>query len=123
MLRRAALAVLGSLPLVAFFTTLAFAAYAWSVTGHWPYYAHPDPKELPLTSVGHLWSASVVLAAVSLGVYPAAAILSFAMGRLSKVDWLRLNTWHVTAFVTGVVLWAGETIVRGPRCLLSWLVD
>jgi hypothetical protein len=38
---------LSLLPLVCFGVLIAYAGYAWFQVGHWPYYAHPDPKELP----------------------------------------------------------------------------
>src|SRR5688572_6312001 len=64
------------LPLACYGALIAYACYAWFQIGHWPYYAHPDPKELPhrellsiMTAVFLVGVGSVILVPVGYPVW------------------------------------------------------
>lgn len=120
---RLALACLAGLPLVAFVAVVGLAYYAWSVVGHWPVYAHPDPKDLPNSAWRPILPWIVAGAVASVVLYPPLAAVSLARAKLPARVWLREHGMGLTVFCLGVGLWAIETSVRGERGLLSWLLD
>ena len=114
------------LPLACYGALIAYACYAWFQLGHWPYYAHPDPKELPHRVLLNVTSA-VFLAGV-------AAILLIPFGYLV---WRAVAAWRkkpvpphrrpVVWYMTGTALWvldlAAEFTSLPWSSNIGWLLD
>ncbi len=75
------LPLLATVPLTGYLIVLCFAFAAMLQIGHWPYYAHPDPKELNMP----IWLdvSAVGFLASALGAISIPAILGVA----SFVEW------------------------------------
>lgn len=88
---------------------VCFAAIATYRVGHWPFYSHPDPKDLGLP----------VLHIAALFSYPV-GVLSLLAGLMlliaSPAKWSRAD---VVAFVAAGILWCVAT----PGRLFVWLID
>ncbi len=99
------------MPLVAFFVVMLFASVAWRTVGHWPYYSHPDPKDLGLPFLHTL-----ALFAIPIGLLSA---FIGTIGLIGAHEWWR--QWHIGIFIVGVLLWASNMGQAGH--LLNWLLD
>jgi hypothetical protein len=114
------------LPLVCFALMFAYAAYGAVVVGHWPYYAHPDPKELPLPRLFAAVAIITLAGALSLLLLP----IGYATWRLA----LRLKhravpthrTW-VGLYAAGAMLWVADFAALHGRLpwhsVLNWILD
>lgn len=63
---------LSILPLACYGALIAYACYAAMVVGHWPYYSHPDPKQLPGRPLVGVFAFITMLGLLSVVVLPAA---------------------------------------------------
>lgn len=105
------LAVIAWIPLIAFAVPNAFAAIARFRVGHWPFYSHPDPKELALRE----WHLASLLA------FPVAA-LSLALGFIGFVVASgSARKSDLVIFGVGAALWAFTLPWTGR--LFQWLID
>lgn len=99
------------LPMMTFAVPIVFAAVAFVRVGNWPYYSHPDPKDLRLP----------VLHVAALLCYPI-ALFSFLARGLAAVIWLvGFRKRDLLVFLIGAVLWLVGLPIVGP--LLGWLGD
>lgn len=117
---------LSLLPLLGYGAVIVHACYAWTQVGHWPYYAHPDPKELAHRLPGYI--AAVIFVAGAL----ATLLLPFGLlvGRLIAA--FRGNAssslHRATAlYLAGAALWlldfsAEQTAVPWTSNI-DWFVD
>lgn len=98
------------IPLAGFLVLIVFATNAYLRVGHWPYYSHPDPKELRLP-----WLRAASLLAVPV------TLLSSLVGLVSLVAsphrWRKI---HAILFLAGLGLWAS---IFWPHNLLAWVAD
>jgi hypothetical protein len=117
------LGLLASVPLVAFIATILLACHSYAVTGHWPYYAHPDPKGLPNGGLVAICLWPVLAAVFSLVVYPLWALLVFVRTKLENKRLAPEYLWSMAVFVLGVGMWVVERFIPGHSCLLVWLMD
>ena len=113
-------------PLICYGLVLVYACYAAAVVGHWPYYAHPDPKNLPwpeLVNVAMMivlaGMASVVIVPLSYAVYRSvAAWRGIRIGPHGKV---------ILIFCIGALLWIGDVAAEFAdlpwRSLAGWVAD
>jgi hypothetical protein len=116
---------IAALPLIGYLVLLGFACYASFVVGHWPSYANPDPKTLPVpclgVTVGLLVLASIFLVPITpcvLGlVHLIARIRQKPLGGSLRIAW--------AAWVIGLSVWvfeASRAIARRGG-LLDWIFD
>src|SRR6478736_1227547 len=95
---------LSILPLACYGVLLAYACYAWLQVGHWPYYAHPDPKELPHRDLLRLASAVFLVGALSVTAIPVGYLVWRAMAIWRKKPTLP-HRKPVVLYLAGVALW------------------
>lgn len=111
-------------PLVCFFALFAYACYAALVVGHWPYYAFPDPKDLP---AGHLttWLALLALVGFASVVF---IPIGYAVFRASA----RWKSWQLpdqggalTWYGIAAAPWLLDLVIAyfSRYSLLSWIFD
>ncbi|RXK55768.1 hypothetical protein ESB00_07745 [Oleiharenicola lentus] len=117
---------LSALPLVCFLVLFAYGCYGTVVVGHWPYYAHPDPKELPLRPLSYavaLTSLAGILAVLAL---PIAYTVARGIAAWRKQP-LTLRHGTLPLYFMGSALWVADFVVMksgGPwHSLLSWIMD
>jgi hypothetical protein len=104
-------AVICWIPVAAFALLMVFASIASKTVGHWPYYSHPDPKDLGLP-----YLHSLALFGIPIGLLSAFVGIIGLIG--AHEQWRR---WHIGIFVVGVLLWALNMGQVGR--LLNWLLD
>jgi len=111
-------------PLFSFFVLLAYAGYAATVVGHWPYYSSPDPSDLPATRLAAplLWVSLLGFALVVL--IPVAYVAYRILARLRKWrlhDQKSAYVWYAI----GAAPWVLDLVIAyGSRySLLSWILD
>ncbi|MES2693937.1 MAG: hypothetical protein V4773_10725 [Verrucomicrobiota bacterium] len=103
------------LPLTAYGVLLAFAMISWSSTGNFPYYSHPDPKDLNLHVGYALASLSTLVGLLSLPVGAGALAVS-----ISQRTHTRSAASDATFYALGLALWASDLLHTG---LASWIFD
>ncbi|MDQ8205810.1 hypothetical protein [Pelagicoccus sp. SDUM812003] len=115
------LPLLASIPLVGYFIILCFAFVAMTQIGHWPYYSHPDPKELGMpiwlgaSAVGFLASAlGAILIPAILGI---ASLVQWKQNKEKKEFTLVLA---FSIYVVGMALWIGDFSMGA---FSSWILD
>jgi hypothetical protein len=120
---RLILGILASFPLVAFVATVLLACHSYAVTGHWPFYAHPDPKGLPNGVLLAICFWTFLAAVFSLVIYPLPALHIVVSAKLEHKRLAPGFLWPMAIFVLGVGLWVVERFIPGNDCLLEWLAD
>jgi hypothetical protein len=114
------------LPLASYGVVIAYACYAWFHLGHWPYYAHPDPKELPHRALLNIASVAFLAGLFSLLVIP-----------LGYGVWRGVLTWRKQAatphhgplawYSAGLALWVLDLVAEFSRVPwtsnIGWLLD
>ena len=112
------------LPIVCYAALLAYAIYAALVVGHWPYYSHPDPKELP---AGALTAAVLVI--TLFGLLSVVLIPVVYAGYRAIALWkrwqFRTAVSSIVIFTIGAAVWAIDfTLIHvGKHSLISWILD
>lgn len=104
-------AVTSAIPLAAYTVVIAFAAVAASRVGHWPYYSHPDPKDLQLPLLHRAAFFAVLIAHAAL----LAALCALVV---------RPQSWqprHMALLLAGGGLWLFEAL--RDQHLFIWLID
>ena len=96
------------------------------VTGHWPYYNHPDPKELPNSLLFQVVGIAFLMGALSLPVLPFGyAVWRFAVERKHQVV-PKHGTWMML-YVAGATVWIADFAALHGRLpwhsVLGWLLD
>ena len=114
------------LPLVCFALLLAYAGYAMFVTGHWPYYNHPDPKQLPNSALFKMVGVAFLGGARSRVVRPCGyAVWRFAVERKHQAV-PKHGAW-VMLYLAGASVWIVDFAALHGRLpwhsVLGWLVD
>ena len=114
------------LPLVCYALMFAYACYGAFLIGHWPYYAHPDPKELPVRALLDTVAIIMLVGALSLVLVP----VGYAMWRLAVKLKHRAVPQHrvwVMLYVAGVTIWIVDfAALHGKtpwHSILSWILD
>ena len=114
------------LPIVCYVVILGYACYGWMTSGQWPYYAHPDPKELPHRALLHIASAAFLIGALSVILIPVGY-----SGRRAVASWRRrpveLRRNALLCYVAGLALWVFDLIPEFTDAPwssnISWLLD
>lgn len=115
------LAALSGLPLVAYAGLLALASYARVKLGHWPYYAHPDPKDADLGWAFALESLLFDGAALVVLGMPFVLVVRYGVARWRNEAWpARAALWSLGAIACGAALWILD-FQYGQ--FASWLID
>ena len=114
------------LPLACYVVLIGYACYSWSQTGHWPYYAHPDPQELPHGWLLPLTSIVLLVGLISLVVIPAGYVVGRAIAA-GKGRSMSLHRHTVMLYLAGATLWvldlAAEFTAAPWSSTISWLLD
>jgi len=114
------------LPLVCYAAVLCYACYAASLLGHWPYYAHPDPKELPGPSFVTIAGLVVLLGLLSVIVLPFGYGIYRAIAAWKKHP-VTSQTKPVLLYCAGAALWVLDVAPEFMRLpwssLASWVMD
>ena len=117
---------LSILPLACYAVIVGYGCYAWLQIGHWPYYAHPDPKELPHRVLLHITSAVFLIGALSVMLIPAGYLLWRAVASWKKRP-VPPHRTPVVLYLTGVALWVLDLLAEFTRVFWSsnigWLMD
>ena len=117
------------LPAICYAVLLVFACLAALQIGHWPYYAHPDPKELlSLRAVYLIASYATLLGVVSVVVLPAC----YAIFR-TLAQWRKWRKWRfekkpkgIILYSVGATLWILDFVLMFTHSrwsLMSWIFD
>ena len=114
------------LPLACYAIMLAYAGYGALVVGHWPYYAHPDPKELPLEFLLGAVAIVMLVGVAALLLIPIGYVawrVAVAM-RHQQIDARRKA---VIVYSAGALLWVLDfAALHGDmpwHSTLNWLLD
>lgn len=116
---------LSLLPLVCYAALVAYAVYATSVVGHWAYYNHPDPKELPLRPLLSVVSYIVLAGVLSVIVLP----VFYAIQRLTVESKIRARNIKLRVpallYLMGATVWISDLTLTltDHHSLISWLID
>ena len=112
------------LPLVCYAALLAYAIYAATVVGHWPFYAHPDPKDLPAGQLTALLGGLTLLGLASCVLIPVVYFIRRA-ATSSKKQQFQAAVSSITLFAVGAAIWAIDfTLIHvGKHSLISWILD
>ncbi|MBK1879458.1 hypothetical protein JIN87_21410 [Pelagicoccus mobilis] len=109
------------MPLWAYLSLVGFALVSMGVYGHWPYYGHPDPKELemPFLSgmVGFLFVAAFFLLPVVPLFIGAKVFVSWKAGWKESLGWVWAS---LVLYLAGVVLVVWDIQFFG---LINWMLD
>jgi hypothetical protein len=114
------------LPLTCYSVLLAYACYAWFHVGHWPHYAHPDPKELPHRALLTITSVVAAVGFFSMLLVPAGFLVRRLVGFIRKQP----MPWAQRAkvfFLAGAAVWVLDFSAELSRLPwssnLGWLAD
>lgn len=114
------------LPLACYAVIVCYGCYAWFQIGHWPYYAHPDPKELPHRVLLDIASAVFLAGLLSVISIPAGYLLWRAVASWQKRP-VPPHRTPVVLYLTGVAVWVLDLIAEFTRVFWSsnigWLMD
>jgi hypothetical protein len=115
-----------TLPLACFVAMFAYACYGAAVVGHWPYYAHPDPKELPHRVLLHVTGAFMLVGAASLVLVPPGYGVWRAVTHLREGRTPKHRRW-VWIYCAGATPWFLDWVAMVSRApwhsVISWLLD
>lgn len=117
---------LSILPLACYGALIAYACYAAMVVGHWPYYSHPDPKQLPGRPLVGVFAFITMLGLLSVVVLPAAYGAYRAIA--ASKEWkLPAQIKPVLLYSMGAAIWvldvAAEFNDLPWPSLMSWIFD
>jgi hypothetical protein len=114
------------LPLACYAVMLAYACYAAAVVGHWPFYAHPDPKELPVRTLLHIVAIVMLIGALSVLLLPVSYTIWRSAMKLKDRTVPKHRTW-VLLYAAGGIIWLLDfAAVHGRlpwRSLIDWIID
>jgi hypothetical protein len=114
------------LPLACYAAFLGYACYAWFQIGHWPYYAHPDPTELPHRLLLKITSVVFWVGVLSVMLIPVGYLLWRAVAIWKKRS-VPPHRKPVVLYLVGVALWAldfAAEVTDVPwTSTISWLLD
>ena len=114
------------LPLACYAVMFAYACYGAAVVGHWPYYAHPDPKELPLRTLLYVVTIIMLIGALSVLLLPIGYAVWRLVLKLKDRAVPKHRTW-VLLYAVGAAVWIIDFVgvrVRMPwRSLIEWMID
>ncbi len=105
---------------------LTYACYASVVVGHWPYYAHPDPKELPLSYLLSAVSWILLLGLASVILIPLGYGTCRLIARWRKTPFA-VHRAAVGFYLAGAILWTADISAEFTRLpwksLAGWVID
>jgi hypothetical protein len=114
------------LPLVSYGVLIVYACYAWFQVGHWPYYAHPDPSELPYRLLGYITGVIFLAGAISILLLPVGLLIGrlIAAGRGDSSPSLHRST---VLYLAGAALWLTDFSAERTAVLwtsnIGWFID
>jgi hypothetical protein len=114
------------LPLACYAVLFGYAGYGWWMMGHWPYYAHPDPKELPRRVLLSIATVAFIVGALFLVLIP----IAYA-GWRGAASWRKRPTAPhrktVLWYSAGLAVWVLDMIPEFTDAPwssnISWLLD
>ena len=114
------------LPLACYVIILCYAAYAASLIRHWPYYAHPDPKDLPSPTFLYAGAALVMLTGVlSVLTIPIGYSIARVMAVMKKQALAPHGIW-ILWFIAGSALWILDFVATHTDVawvsMIGWLL-
>jgi hypothetical protein len=114
------------LPVACYAAILGYACYAWFHIGHWPYYAHPDPKELPNHLLLQIASMVFLIGALSVVLIPLGYLSWRAVAIWRKVS-VSPHSSCVVLYLVGLALWALDLTADFTdvpwKSTISWILD
>lgn len=117
---------LSLLPIVCFGVMLAYACYGATVVGHWPYYAHPDPKELPGRMLFQAVAIVMLIGVASVVCLPVGYTIWRCICVMRKAPPTRHRVW-ILWYLAGVSIWLLDYAAEHRRLpwhsVISWILD
>lgn len=115
----------GWLPIASFAILLGYACFAASVNGHWPYYAHPDPKDLSGAVLSHVVMFATLMGLLSVLLVPAAFGVSRILAAWKRQDPLTIEPGAARMYLVGAIVWCIDLALMSAdrRSLTSWILD
>jgi hypothetical protein len=115
----------GWLPIASYAMLVGYACFAMSVVGHWPYYAHPDPKDLPGGSLVKVVTFTTLAGLASVVLIPAAFGFSRLVAAWQKKESLTLQQSAARMYLFGAIVWCIDLGLKsaGRHSLTSWILD
>jgi hypothetical protein len=117
---------LSILPLLCYALMVAYAGYGAAVVGHWPYYAHPDPKGLPVPALLTVAAIAMLVGSLSVLLLP----LAYAGWRLvlrQKRRSLPAHRTWVWLYAAGAAVWIADFAALHGRMpyhsIVNWILD
>jgi hypothetical protein len=122
----AILRILSLLPLICYGVLIAYARYAWFQVGHWPYYAHPDPTELPHRVLLYITGVIVLVGMFSILLVPFGLLVGRVIAARRKDASSPLHRAAVL-YLAGAALWlldfAAEHTAMPWTSTFGWIID
>ena len=114
------------LPLLGYAVLLGYAGYATVVIGHWPYYAHPDPKDLPGPTLLRIVSGAMAVSLAMVVALPIGYAIRRAVAAWKKQS-LAPHPAPLLIYGAGALVWildlAAEFTPLPWSSLTSWMLD
>jgi hypothetical protein len=116
---------LSPIPLVCYAILVTYACYATVTIGHWPYYAHPDPKELPFRPLMNVVVLTTFAGLLSVVGLPLLHSLHSLWQTWRKTERRPLSAGTLTFYLAGAVAWIADLTLTfaDKRSLTSWIFD
>jgi hypothetical protein len=108
----------GAFPLVLLAMVFTHAYRASLYLGHWPFYGHPDPKDLP---AGFHPSSQLVAYLVPVAAWVLSAIVP---GHV--IFWrVRRTLWLIAAIGVVMLIWIASCVIASlnPGGVIEWIID
>ena len=114
------------LPLACYAVIVGYGCYAWFQIGHWPYYAHPDPSELPHRVLMQIMTVVFLAGALSVILIPAGYLLWRIVASWTKRP-VPPHRTPVVFYLSGVALWGLDFLAEFTDVFwtsnIGWLLD
>ena len=121
-----AMKTLSILPIVCYGLIVAYACYAAAVVGHWPYYAHPDPKDLPLRGLVYVADIILLIGLVTVVLVPIVYGAYRTKAAWSKVQ-VPPHRAAVGLYCFGALSWVADVAAEFAnlpwKSLAGWVAD
>lgn len=113
--------ILSLIPLVGYLLLLSLAIKSYLSTGHWPFYNHPDPKQLNLPFLYHCVGVSLIASIIAFLATPLfIAIHWIRFGNEKQKPRERLR-FALLFYLLSISTW-GIDIMFGSN-LITWYID
>jgi hypothetical protein len=114
------------LPLACYALLFAYACYGAVVVGHWPYYAHPDPKQLPVRALAFAATFILLVGAFALLLLPVGYAIWRLILKLKQQAAPNHRVW-VILYAAGATFWIADYAALHRRLpwhsIINWILD